>query len=122
MTRKFKTRLPVGFPTFGDKLKAEDYWRSVNRYDLQAKIDTIVEEFRSHHEAHDSMFSSWPAAWKTWYVRATRFIQKPKSKFEPRGEGVRKRDFYRAPTDEPSTVPLSMVREFAAKLNAKAKS
>lgn len=115
--RKFSKKIDPGFPAFGDKLKAEDYWRSIGRHDLQRMTDQIVAEFRAHHERKGTMSPSWPAVWKTWYVRAVRFIEPPKFR-----EGARsRRDPYRAPTETETTVPLSMVREFAQQLAEKAK-
>ena len=115
MTRPFKTKLAIGFPLLGDKIKAEDYWRSQNRHDLIRMTDQIVAEFRAYHE--DKTSASWPTSWKTWYVRAVRFIAAPKQ-FEPRGRGQQTR-FFRAPKEDETHVPLSMVRELADKLRSK---
>lgn len=111
--RKFSKKIDPGFPSFGDKLKAEDYWKSINRHDLIRMTDQIVAEFRAHHEMKGTMSPTWSAVWKTWYVRAPRYIKSP---------GVRaKREPFRAPVETETTVPLSMVRDFAKQLADKAR-
>lgn len=117
--RKFSKKIDPGFPAFGDKLVAEDYWRSLNRHDLIRISDQIVAEFRAYHELKGTMSPSWPAVWKTWYVRSVRFVQPPKS--PPPMSARARREPFRAPTETESTVPLSMVREFARALSEKAK-
>lgn len=83
--KKRRTQLPDNFPSDAEKLAATTFWQSKERSDLETRLEDIVDEFRSHHEARGTLFMSWPAAWKTWYVRCLRYIAPPKqqpSKFE----------------------------------------
>jgi len=87
-----KKLIPEEFPTLGDRIKAQDYWKSKSRPDLTARIDDIVAEFRAHHETRGNRFVSWTAAWKTWYVRVVRFIEPPKRSKDPRAYDPSKND------------------------------
>lgn len=118
--RKQTFGLPSHFPNLPDRLNAEDFWRSKGRKDLVAQINMISDEFRAHHEAVDSRFASWPAAWKTWYIRAIRFNSPPKMAPEPRAKGRNAREAFRAPMDDAEMVSHKVVQELSDKLRAKA--
>jgi hypothetical protein len=112
-----RRRLDVGFPMLGDRIKAEDYWRSVNRHDLIKQSAQIAAEFRAYHS--ENLSRSWPAAWKTWYVKAVRIISPPKmTEFRTKGRG----EFFRAPPGSETCVPLSTVHDFAEALRKKART
>ena len=117
--RKQTFGLPSHFPNLPDRLNAEDFWRSKGRKDLVSDIETVITEFRAHHEALGNRFASWPAAWKTWYIRALRFTPPPKMAPEPRAKGRNAREAFRAPADEQELVSHKVVLELADKLRAK---
>lgn len=111
-----RRRLDIGFPMLGDRIKAEDYWRSVNRHDLIRMSDQIVAEFRAYHSENSSR--SWPATWKTWYVRTVRII-KPPNMPEPCMKGRNAREAFRAPVDQEECVSREVVEVLASRLRAK---
>ncbi len=74
-----RSTLPLIFPAFDGRQAAIKYWGKIGRPDLVSDVETQVELFRAHHEAKGSVFKSWHAAWRTWYIRAAQY-SKPLSK------------------------------------------
>ena len=119
-TTHLKT-VPDNFPDAAHKVRADEYWTLHGRPDLCKRIDDIVSEFRSHHEAKGTRFCNWAAGWKTWYVRAVRYIEPPRSKDvvrDFRTTGRRGRAPYVAPKPEENTVTHKMIHELAEKLRS----
>lgn len=73
--RRKDEKTPIGewVPTQELIQNARDYWTRAGR----KFPDSEAEEFLAYHAAHGSQFYSWPAAWKTWYVRALKFAGGP---------------------------------------------
>lgn len=65
---KGRTFLPAGFQP--DLSAAVAYWTRRGRDDLVPFVGDEVENFRAHHTSRNSRSASWPASWRTWYVRA----------------------------------------------------
>lgn len=115
--------LPTDCPHEDDLSLAKMFWEQHHRQDLVANVKSIALEFRAHHESLGSRFLSWPAAWRTWYIRAMRFEKKPQSKDRYKGfaETGRRGRIYVAPTQEEiECVSLQKVREVAEKLRSTA--
>lgn len=84
---KPKTTIPVGWDPGDD---GREFARA--RGKSEAKIDVMAETFCAHHTSKGSVFSDWPAAWRTWVLND--------SKFDPKGDRSANDEFsFDAPYD-----------------------
>ena len=80
--RQRRSALPPDFPSQDDLNKAGKYWSENGRSDLSVQQEAL--EFRAHHEGKGTLAASWPATWRTWYLRALKFA-KPRRMADARG-------------------------------------
>lgn len=124
--------MPPDCPSNDDRQNAFAYWKEKRRSDLIGNIETIVEQFRAHHEARGTKMVNWSAAWRTWYVNQVQFSRKVDAPF---GGNVRADQDRRhkhivgylrtgewpkllgqEPGKPNSQVPIEVVRQVAAEL------
>lgn len=75
-TRKAKTPLPDDCPSPKCREAARDFWAVHARFDLVTAMEDQAQQFRDHHLKHDSRWSDWDAAWRTWMRNALKYPPK----------------------------------------------